>query len=289
MSPSDADHGRVGVVTVSYGSDDVIPGFLASVLESGSCVAEVVVADNKSDAGMKKLADSAGVVYLPLAVNRGYGSGVNSAIAALDDSIEWVLICNPDIILEAGAVRGLVERGESDERIAAVGPMVLSPEGVTYPSARAIPSLRTGIGHALFGTIWPANPWTRAYRSENQQPTVSRDAGWLSGACLLVRRRIFVQLGGFDTDYFMYFEDVDLGLRIGRSGYRNVYEPSAHVIHLGGHSTGGGHAHGMIRAHHRSARLFLSRKYPGRVLAPVRWSLQLGLSLREWLLTRTRA
>ncbi len=286
MSSSDADRGRVGVVTVSYGSDDVIPGLLASVREAGTLVADVIVADNKSDPHMKDLVESAGVDYLPLAENGGYGSGANSAVAALAESIDWVLICNPDIILEPGALAALIERGDSDEHIAAVGPMVLSPEGVVYPSARAIPSLRTGIGHALFGTIWPSNPWTRGYRAENQEPTTPRDAGWLSGACLLVRRRVFVELGGFDTQYFMYFEDVDLGLRISRNGYRNVYEPAARVIHLGGHSTGGGKAQRMIHAHHRSARLFLERKYPGALLAPVRGVLKRGLIVREWVLTR---
>jgi N-acetylglucosaminyl-diphospho-decaprenol L-rhamnosyltransferase len=158
-------------------------------------------------------------------------------------------------------------------------------DGLVYPSARAIPSLRTGIGHALFANIWLANPWTRAYRNDTETTPVRRDAGWLSGACLLVRRSVFEQLGGFDPNFFMYFEDVDLGYRLGKLGYRNVYEPAATVIHTGAHSTEGESAR-MIAAHHESARRFLHKKYSGWYLLPVRIVLDLGLAVRSSALKR---
>ena len=62
------------------------------------------------------------------------------------------------------------------------------------------------------------------------------DAGWLSGSCFLVRREAWEAIGGFDEGFFMFFEDVDLGRRIGEAGYRNVWVPTAEVTHLGGHS-----------------------------------------------------
>ena len=55
---------------------------------------------------------------------------------------------------------------------------------------------------------------------------------------MLVRRRAFDEIGGFDEGYFMYFEDVDLGFRLGKRGFRNVYDPSAEVTHSGAHATG---------------------------------------------------
>jgi N-acetylglucosaminyl-diphospho-decaprenol L-rhamnosyltransferase len=154
-----------------------------------------------------------------------------------------------------------------------------------YPSARALPSLRTGIGHALFANIWLGNPWTRAYRRDSSSDPVRRDAGWLSGACVLVRKSAFDELGGFDDGYFMYFEDVDLGYRLGKAGYRNVYEPAAVVVHSGAHSTSD-HSARMISVHHESARRFLTRKYSGWYLWPVRVALTVGLDLRSALLSR---
>ena len=174
---------------------------------------------------------------------------------------------------------------QQDENIASVGPALLTSEGEIYPSARVVPSLRNGVGHALFANLWVENPWTRAYRNDRTTMAIQRDAGWLSGACLLVRRTAFEALGGFDPGYFMYFEDVDLGYRFGKAGYRNVYAPSSVATHSGAHSTTTESAR-MISAHHASARRFLNRKYSGGWLWPVRVSLTIGLQLRSALLRR---
>ena len=105
-----------------------------------------------------------------------------------------------------------------------------------YPSARQLPSLVRGGMHAVVGPFWKTNPWTAAYRQERLEPS-ERPVGWLSGSCLLVRRTAFEQIGGFDERYFMYMEDVDLGDRMRRAGWLNVYVPSAEVLHHKGHAT----------------------------------------------------
>ena len=117
-----------------------------------------------------------------------------------------------------------------------MGPAILTPDGVLYPSARRLPTLWLGAGHAILGWVWPTNPWTRKYRAENSG-VHARTAGWLSGSCLLVRRKAFEQIGGFDERYFMYFEDVDLGARMQQAGWENCYVPDAVVTHIGGHAT----------------------------------------------------
>ena len=278
---------RVAIVTVSYGSADVLPTFLSSLPAASTDALEVVVADNKpgDGDGILKLAAQHHASYLPLAANHGYGSAANAAIAALPASVCWVLISNPDVIIGQGAIDTLVATGEADARIACVGPAIVT-DGVVYPSARAIPSLRTGVGHALFANLWVNNPWTNAYRHDWKQPSPTRrEAGWLSGACLLVRRSAFEEVSGFDSGFFMYFEDVDLGYRLGKAGYRNVYEPSAVVTHTGAHSIGSDSGR-MIAAHHESAQRFLNKKYAGAWLWPVRVALTVGLKLRSAIMTR---
>jgi N-acetylglucosaminyl-diphospho-decaprenol L-rhamnosyltransferase len=275
----------VAVVTVSYGSHDVLPDFLRSVPTASDQPVTVVVADNRSqDASVEQLARQANAHYLPLDRNRGYGDGMNAAVASLSAETDWVLISNPDVVLSPGAIDILVKTGIEDPSIGAVGPRIMTG-GVVYPSARSVPSLRTGIGHALFANIWVGNPWTRAYRRDTESEPVRRDAGWLSGACFLVRRAAFDQVDGFDSGFFMYFEDVDLGYRLSKAGYRNVYEPAAVVTHSGAHSTEGESAL-MIEAHHASARRFLEKKYSGWFLWPVRLVLGIGLSVRSRLLRR---
>ena len=275
----------VGLVTVSYHSGDVLAEMLRSAMAATPPLAAGAIADNASEPAVRELAHGASYQYLALE-NRGYGAAVNAAVAALPASIEWILITNPDVVLEADTVEQLVRVGVSDTAIASVGPRIVDENGATYPSARAIPSLRVGVGHALFGTIWPRNPWSSTYKqASNDEVAAARDTGWLSGACLLVRRSAFSTIGGFDDAFFMYFEDVDLGYRLGKAGFRNVYAPGARIFHSGGHSTSRDSAR-MIDAHHSSARLFVGHKYPGTLLAPVRGVIGLGLRMRAAIIKR---
>lgn len=280
--------GRIGVVTVSYGSERVLSTFFPSLEAASEHELVVVVADNKPDDGapVRELTDRYRATYLPLPANPGYGSAMNAGAATLPDDVRWILLTNPDIEITPGAIDRLVEVGESDASIGAVGPLVMT-DGAVYPSARSVPSLRNGIGHALFASVWPRNPWSARYHSDKEVPPRERDAGWLSGSCLLVRREAFTALGGFDDGYFMYFEDVDLGYRLGKAGWRNRYAPSAVVAHSGAHSTSE-HSATMIRAHHNSAYRFLSGKYRGPLLAPLRLALKLGLNARAFALTTLR-
>ncbi|WP_166804441.1 glycosyltransferase [Cryobacterium algoritolerans] len=282
--PPGAAH--VAVVTVSYGSEAVLGPFLSSLPGASSVPLHVVVADNKATKGVSAvevISAAAGALYQPMSSNRGYGHAINEVVKSLPPEIEWVVVSNPDVTVNSGTIDTLLEAVGHDLAIASVGPRILSSDGLVYPSARTIPSLRSGVGHALFANIWPTNPWTRLYRKETNSNLVRRDAGWLSGAFLMVRRSVLDELNGFDETYFMYFEDVDLGYRIGRRGLRNVYEPAAVVVHTGAHSTQGGESARMARAHHDSAKRFLFRKYHGPILWPVRVIVGIGLEIRAQL------
>lgn len=282
----DASDVRIGIVTVAYRSDAMLSGFLASVPAATSAPVALVVADNLPTEGdAAAIAEGARADYVPIPANPGYGGAVNAAVRRLPENVEWVLIANPDLILDPGALDILVATGRADARVGSVGPLIRNPDGSTYPSARSVPSLRSGIGHALFSNLWVGNPWTRRYRAELAPADLARDAGWLSGSCVLVRRSAFEQIGGFDEGYFMYFEDVDLGYRLGRNGYRNVYEPAASAVHIGGQSTGSESAR-MVRAHHASARRFIRRKYAAWWLWPVRAGISVGLAVRSALIVR---
>lgn len=276
---------RVAVITVNYSSEKVLPAFLNSIGAASALPVLVAVADNAASAEVQSLAESQGVDYLRLPENRGYGGAVNAAAAELDPGIRWIVVSNPDIEFAPGAIDAMIATGDADESIGAVGPLIRNSDGSVYPSARSVPSLRTGIGHALFANFWLGNPWTRAYRNEFEGTPSQREAGWLSGACVAVRRTVFDSLGGFDTGFFMYFEDVDLGYRVTKSGQKNVYQPDAEVTHSGAHSTTES-SELMLKAHHDSARRFLSKKYSKWFLWPLRATLHVGLSARAWLLAR---
>jgi len=279
---------RIGIVTVSFRSGDSISAMLASVPGSTTLRTDIVVVDNVpgGDPGLATAVRGTATRIVARPDNPGYGGGVNSGVAVLDPAIEFFLVINPDVTLDVHALDELFRAIQSDPTIGAVGPQIRDLSGVTYPSARAIPSLRVGIGHALLGDLIPSNPWTRKYHASSDYAT-QRDAGWLSGACVLYRRAAFDSVGGFDDGFFMYFEDVDLGYRLGQQGWRNVFVPTATVEHEGGHSTRD-HSAQMIAAHHDSARLWVHRRYVGAGWWPVRTLIAAGLQVRKWAMTRRR-
>lgn len=277
---------RVGVVTVTYNTGETLRPFLASLAPASSDPLEIVVVDNASSdvALITEIAEAHAARVLAREINAGYGGGIDAGVAALTSSPEFILVSNPDVVLTPGAIDELVAQADRHPEAGAFGPRINDADGSLYPSARRLPSLRTGVGHVLFGKVWPTNPWTRSYRHETVAAT-ERTAGWLSGACLLIRSSDFAAIGGFDDSYFMYFEDVDLGARLTRAGRSNLYVPSAVVTHTGAHSTAG-HSREMERVHHRSAYLYLSRKYRGWYLWPLRVALRVGLAVRAAWRTR---
>jgi N-acetylglucosaminyl-diphospho-decaprenol L-rhamnosyltransferase len=277
---------RVGIVTVSFRSRDAILELLASIPGAATCPVEVIVVDNVpgGDAELAASLEGTTARIVSRPDNPGYGGGVNAGVAALRADTNWVFVVNPDVTLDAGVVDELIRVGLTDPAIGSLGPRIRDTDGEIYPSARAIPSLRLGVGHALLGDLAPTNPWTRRYHQFSDYDT-QRDAGWLSGACVLIRREAFDSIGGFDDDFFMYFEDVDLGYRLARNGWRNVFVPSATVEHEGGHSTRN-HSTAMIQAHHASARRWIGKRYSGPAWLPVRVVVVAGLRLRQVLVSR---
>ena len=276
MSPAADD--LLTVVVVTYSPGETLAGFLESLATATTRPYEVVLADNGSTDGAPEAAvrEHPEVRLLRTGGNVGYGAAANAALHGLTTG--HALVANPDVRFEPGSVDELLAATQRWPRAATLGPAIRTPEGAVYPSARDLPSLSTGIGHALLGWVWPANPWTARYRRERDE-IVERPAGWLSGSCLLVDVPAYVSVGGFDPGYFMYFEDVDLARRLGQRGWLHVYVPTAVITHEGGHATKRA-AHRMQRVHHTSALRYLSADFPRRRQAPLRAALRAGLGAR---------
>ena len=269
------------VVTVTYSPGTHLDRFLSSLTVATERPCTVVLADNGSTDGSPEEAVQRypGTRLLRTGANLGYGTAVNRAVATVPRDEEFVLVANPDVVWGPGSIDALFEAARRWPRAAALGPLIRDPDGSVYPSARHLPSLIRGGMHAVVGFAWKANPWTRTYRQEHIEPS-ERPVGWLSGSCLLLRRKAFDQIVGFDERYFMYMEDVDLGDRLGRAGWLNVYVPAAEILHDKGHSTGRDPARNL-RAHHESTYIYLSDRHTGWWQAPLRWTMKGALRVRS--------
>lgn len=278
---ADGGGGRTAVVVVNYESGPVLARGVASL--EGEAPAELVVVDNGStDGSVGELRQRCpGIAVVDPGRNLGYGAAANRGVAATRS--ELVLVCNPDLSVTPGVLTDMVRALDSDPTIAVVGPMIRTAEGERYPSARQFPSMIDAAGHAMLGQFSTQNPFTRAYQHADLAGEVDRvsTVDWVSGACFLVRRSAFEQVGGFDEQYFMYAEDVDLCWRLGKLGWRVVYAPAAVVTHQQGVSTNR-HPYRMILEHHRSLLRFAERSTSGwrRALLPL---VVVGIGVRAVL------
>ncbi len=291
--PMPVKQSAIHVVTIAYNPGPELDAMVFSLLKAGRQVdnasgdlgVSLTIVDNgteteRVDALAEQYRDQLQVRVLRPGENLGYGRAAN---LGLDDVAEpWVCVANPDTVFKPGALAAMVAAGQRWPQAGIFGPQLLESNGNVYPSARALPSIRNGIGHAVFAHLWPHNPWTKAYHGSTTGEHVT---GWLSGACLVIRASVWREIGGFDPRFFMFFEDVDLGRRAGEAGYASVYVPSAVVVHEQGASWKARPAR-MIRAHHESAKQYLAGAYPGMKFAPLRGVLGLGLDMRAWWQTR---
>ncbi len=273
------------VVCVVFNPGDELRDFGRSLVTASHRPVDLVIVNNGEPSPVAEdVAASLGGRVVPSGGNLGYGGGANLGLAA--SASEWAVVANPDLVWEPGSLDVLLAAGEAESLAGSLGPALLNTDGSVYPSARAIPSLRQGIGHAVLGRVWPSNPWSREYRREHEVAgDQSRPAGWLSGACLVLRRSALEVVGGFDESYFMFFEDLDLGERLRDAGWLNLYVPAARVTHVQGVSWKA-KPELMIRAHHASARQYLHRRYSRWYQAPLRAVISAGLWTRETLEVR---
>jgi N-acetylglucosaminyl-diphospho-decaprenol L-rhamnosyltransferase len=282
-----ADPTEIHVVTVAYNPGEELAQFAATLATATSAPYRLTVVDNGDDPRVvDDVAAGCGAEVVRPGANLGYGTGAN--LGARGGTEPWLVVANNDLVWEPGALDELVAAGRRNLRAGALGPKVLNTDGTVYASARALPSLVVGTGHAVLAPLWPGNPFTARYqRRSGLGAAEDKAVGWLSGSCLLLRREAFEAVGGFDEDYFMFFEDTDLGDRLGRAGWENVYVPSAVVVHDQG-ATWRERPAPMVRAHHASAERYLRGRYDAWWQAPVRGALAVGLRARAALLTRGR-
>ena len=266
----------VGAVVVNYNTRDHLLQCVRSLRADG--VGQVVVVDNASADGSGQALEQndPDAVLLRMTSNLGYGTAANRGVAATDT--DYVMVLNPDTVVEPGTTKMLAQALDRDPGLAVVGPRMENVDGSLYPSARCFPNLVDAAGHAFLGFVAPANPYTRRYRMLDWDHGGAGDVDWVSGACMLARRSAFVSAGGFDEAYFMYAEDVDLCWRLRQAGWRIGYEPGGRVVHSLGASSRQ-QPYRMILAHHRSLLRFASKTTTGRsrLLLPV---VAAGLAVR---------
>jgi hypothetical protein len=220
----------------------------------------VYVTDNASTDDSVAAVEDLPVDVTRLGDNRGFGAGCNAGWRRGDSPL--VLFLNPDATIDEESLRTLCAVLDRDEGVGLAGPRILEADGSLAFSQRRFPRLRSTYARALFlHRIFRRAAWTDELVRDAAAYEQPGSPDWVSGACMLVRRSVLEETGGFDERFFLYCEDKDLCRRTRAAGYEIRYEPAAVARHHGGASAPRA---GLLPVLARS-RVAYARKHFGRV------------------------
>lgn len=281
MKPS-----SLAVVIVNFNAGDALARCVESVL-SQKLAAQVILVDNRSTDGSAKTVENlfgrvAELDVIHNTENLGFARAVNQA-AAMEacSSAEYLLVLNPDCEFQPGALRRLLEALSSQAQAGLAGPLVVDRHGQPMRGTfRRFPDPWRGFltfsGLWRLGRIFPA---FQGVEPMKELPVDTTEAEAVSGACMLIRRPVFDQVGGMDEAYGLHCEDLDLMYRFRQLGYPSLFVPSARIYHVQGVSS----RSRPVWVHwqkHRGMQRFFSKFQAKNYLLPFRWLVIAGIWVR---------
>jgi GT2 family glycosyltransferase len=229
---------EISIIIVNWNSIDYLRDCIASIYDHTSGLVEIIVVDNASPAGDAALLEQIypHITLIKSKENLGFAGANNLGFRY--SSGKHILFLNPDTKLTNPAINLMVRTLETLHGGGVLGCTLLNEDlSVQTSCIQTFPTiLNQFLDSDWLRLRWPSSRlWgTRPLFSHGEKP-VKVEA--ISGACMLVRRDVFEQVGFFDEDYFMYAEDLDLSYRVEQAGYSNYYLRTAKVLHYGGKSS----------------------------------------------------
>jgi len=274
---------QLSVIIVNYNSRLLLEQCIASVRKAlHEIQGEIIVVDNNSTDGSKE--------YLPQRFtdvklifnneNSGFAKACNQGFKI--SSGKYVLFLNPDTIIPELSLAGCLSFFETHPDAGAVGVRMINGNGTFLKeSKRGYPS-PTASFYKLFGftAIFPGSKTFAKYYQGHLPEKEVNSVEVLSGAFMMIRREVFEKINGFDEDFFMYGEDIDLSLRISKAGYKNYYLGNVSVTHLKGGSTT--YNNKYVKDFYDAMKLFVKKHYADKP-AWYRSFLNAGIGIRKMM------
>jgi len=223
----------LSICIVNWNTSDLLKDCLNSIYgDSQAAEWEVLVVDNASTDDSVEMVRNCfpqvGLVASP--DNLGFAGGNNLALKRARGY--YLLILNSDTRVQAGGLGALIDFMELHAGAGAAGPRMVKRDGSLQLSCGLTPSLGSEfVNKLLLHKLFPF------FKLGNWNHAQIRDVGWVTGACLLVRREVVEQVGSLDPGMFMFYEDLEWCMRIRKAGWKIFYFPFCQVLHLGGQST----------------------------------------------------
>ena len=224
---------HLSICIVNWNTRDLLKDCLESIYsDPESALWEVIVVDNASNDDSTAMVEAhfPAALLVSLSANEGF-VGANNIAMGMAQAPYWLLL-NSDTRVEQGALGKLVAFMEETPEAGAIGAKLLNDDGSLQLSCGIAPTFWSEMAnkillHKLF-PIFKLGMWDHAQ---------IREVGWVTGACLLVRRETAAMVGLLDPAIFMFYEDLEWCLRIRKRGWKVFYHAFGRVVHLGGQST----------------------------------------------------
>jgi GT2 family glycosyltransferase len=243
---------------------------------------QVIVVDNASRDGtvesVKK--DHPEVTLIENERNIGFAAANNIAIERSDS--KYIILMNSDCRVFKKSMSKLTAFMEKNLRVGIAGPKIINTDGTIQLSCRRFPSAFDAAAHTVLTNIFPRNPFSRKYKLADIEKDRAFKVDWVSGSCMIIRRKALKETGLLDENYFMYVEDLDICYRMWQKGWKVFYCPQAEIMHHIGGSSGGRKIRSSFRMQ-RSVFYFFWKNYKKSwkiILVPL---LMMLLGLRFFL------
>jgi O-antigen biosynthesis protein len=275
---------KVSIIIVSYNVRSYVSHAIDSILKSDYNNFEIIVVDNNSYDGT---CDHLKTKYKTIHVisndtNAGFGKAVNQGAKHADG--EYLFVLNPDTIIEEDTISKLIKFISMNKNIGMVGPKILNADGSLQLSCkRSFPTLKVALPKILgLDKIFPNSKWMGKYNLTFLDPSKSHTVDAISGSCMMISASVFKKIGGFDENFFMFGEDIDICLRIWKANFEIHYFSGTKIVHYKGESVKTA-PYDSRQAFYDSMDIFVDKHYSSTLSLVTRVFISFGIRLNKSL------
>jgi hypothetical protein len=300
--------GELTIITVNTNTKILVNQCLTSIYESApSCEFEIIVIDNASRDGSCDAIQSQypEVRLIQNSENVGFSVANNQGLSVANG--RYLLLLNSDTVVPPGSLDRLIAAMEKDQSLGVVAPKLVYPDGSLQMSYGPIPNLFVAFC-TFFGVkrLFPVSTRRKIANSRFVKASGRSGAGYLTwfsgrqpetklvdkdtyvtGACMLIRRECYMQVGGLDPKFFMYVDDADYSLRVHQKGWKIMYLADSTVVHIKGGTVGEGYRWTSAPAY--QSMLYFLKKHRGRWAFHLSKGFAVAAVFGRWLASVSRS
>ena len=276
---------NVSIIIVSYNVRSYLAHSIDAILKSDHKNIEIIVVDNHSYDGTcdylkENYQDIESVNIISNGENVGFGKAVNQASKIATN--EYIMVLNPDTIIEESTISTLVDYLDKKNHVGMVGPKILNADGTLQLACkRSFPTIKVALPKLLgLDRIFPNSRWAGKYNLTYLDPEKVHKVDAISGSCMLIKSKIFKAINGFDENFFMFGEDLDLCKRVWEENYEIHYLPKTKIIHYKGQSVKTA-TYDSRDAFYKSMKIYIKKHYSSTLGVFTRFFISVGISLRK--------